>query len=109
MALQVSPDVLVYDDSNFHSLVTPPPDMSRGHQPRNWQTHGYCQAWRGASGFPKELIVPRSEWDARWEEKQAKKATLRHMAEAAGLPHKDQNGTNYCWGNGPVHCCEVML
>lgn len=108
MPLEV-PDSLVIDESNFHVSVSPPEGQSRGHIPRNWEVNGFCQAWRGASPFPKELIVPRDQWDERLTEMQAKKATLKDLAIAAGLPCKDQNGTNYCWINAPTHCCELML
>lgn len=32
---------------------------------------------------------------------------LREVVDLAGLICKDQNGTNYCWGNAPTHCYEV--
>lgn len=46
-------------------------------------------------------LIPRSEWDARYDEQQARKTGLRHIRATMnkGKPHKslDQNGQGYCW------------
>lgn len=61
-----------------------------------------------ATAFPRELLIPRSEWQARIQEMEERKTRLSDLVEQAGLPCKDQNGTYYCWINAPVHCLEVM-
>ncbi len=46
-------------------------------------------------------LIPRSEWDARYDEQQARKNGLRHLKQTMnkGKPHLsfDQNGQGYCW------------
>ncbi|HNB60026.1 MAG TPA: C1 family peptidase [Phycisphaerales bacterium] len=61
-----------------------------------------------AEPFPTSLLIPRSEWQARIEERKRLKITCRDLCKAAGLPPKDQQRTNYCWINAPTYCCEVV-
>lgn len=61
-----------------------------------------------ATPFPAELLIPRSEWQARIQEMEERKTRISDQVDQAGLPCKDQNGTNYCWINAPVHLIEVM-
>jgi len=61
-----------------------------------------------AEPFPSELIIPRSEWQARIEERKARKRGLRYLTRFAGLKCKDQGQTNYCWINAPAYCCEIV-
>jgi len=53
-------------------------------------------------------VIPRSEWAARVEEMEKTKSRLSDMAYLAGLKCKDQNGTNYCWINGPAYAMEML-
>lgn len=107
-----------YNDHNIDDLVIiennrpgpdQPPDQSRGQEPRDYSRHPHGAAWRGASPFPAGMKIPRDQWDQRIEEKERKKLNLSDRMRAAGLPCKDQNGTNYCWINAPVHCSEIRL
>lgn len=59
------------------------------------------------SGFDLQLI-PRSEWQARIQEQEQRKTRTSDLTTQAGLPCKDQNGTNYCWINAPVYCVETI-
>ena len=62
-------------------------------------------------GFAKSFdipIIPRGEWDDRIEEIEKTRSRLSDLSYAAGLKCLDQNGTNYCWANGPVYCVEVV-
>lgn len=61
-----------------------------------------------ANPFPEELLIPRSEWQARIEERVALKAQLSDMCDQADLPCLNQEQTNYCWANAPTYCCEVV-
>lgn len=61
-----------------------------------------------ASGFPADLLVPRSEWRARCEEMDRAKSSVADLCDQAGLKVKDQGRTNFCWANGPVHCVEIV-
>jgi hypothetical protein len=61
-----------------------------------------------AEPFPDSLLIPRSEWQARIEEREERKATLQTYLDAYGVQVKDQGRTNYCWINAPTYCVEVM-
>jgi hypothetical protein len=58
--------------------------------------------------LPSEIKpIPRSEWDARFEEQEAQKSSLYHLKlhdMADGKPHVslDQNGQGYCWAYSQV-------
>lgn len=70
-------------------------------------TDGY--AYSGvAEPFPRELLIPRSEWQARIQEMEERKTRVSDLCEQAGLICKDQGRTNYCWINAPVYCMEVL-
>ena len=53
-------------------------------------------------------LVPRSDWQAIIQEMEQRKTRLSDRVTAAGIPHKDQGSTNYCWANGPVHAVEIL-
>lgn len=61
-----------------------------------------------ATAFPSALLVPRNEWQARIEQTERTQSRLSDLCTLAGLPHKDQASTNYCWANAPVYAMEVM-
>lgn len=66
---------------------------------------------RSAAAFSKADLIPRSEWDARIAKKDEDKSWLHDLisdkSRSYYVPVKDQNGTNYCHGYGPVHAAEV--
>lgn len=61
-----------------------------------------------ASPFPKELLIPRSEWQALIQEMEETESRISDLCHLMNLPHKDQASTNFCWGNAPVHCDEIV-
>lgn len=61
-----------------------------------------------ARPLPPEWLIPRSEWQARIEEREARKARLSDIVDQAGLPCKDQQQTNYCWANATTHTLEIV-
>lgn len=61
-----------------------------------------------ADPFPSNLIIPKSEWQARIREMEETKTRLSDLMTQAGLPCKDQERTNYCWINAPTHCVEIV-
>jgi hypothetical protein len=61
---------------------------------------------RSTTTFPKELLVPRSEWQARIKEMEEQKSRHSDIVTTAGLPCKDQDQTNYCWINAPTYAVE---
>ncbi len=62
---------------------------------------------------PSEMeIIPESEWDARYDEQEAKQSSLEHiyLSGEGGKPafiNLDQNGDGYCWAYSSGHA--VML
>lgn len=60
---------------------------------------------------PSEIdLIPESEYDARYEEREEQQSGLEHLYLRGGTPafkHLDQNPEPYCWAYGAVHA--VML
>lgn len=65
-------------------------------------------AMANAPAFPRHLVIPSSEWQARIQEKEETKTRLSDIADRAGLPCKDQAQTNYCWINAPSYAFELL-
>ena len=61
-----------------------------------------------ASPFDDSLLIPRSEWQARIQEMHERESFLSDFIRASKLPPKDQQRTNFCWANAPVHCLEIV-
>jgi len=95
----------IIDDSTHSALLLEPDGMSKGLMtgPRP-----AGEGYQAAVPFPAHLMIPESEWQARIQEREERKTRLSDLVDQAGLPCKDQNGTNYCWINAPVHCIEIM-
>lgn len=107
---------VVIDDGTPMSIVEAaarcPDGFSTGYVPEQRAAFGagpddyaYGDA---AVAFPQELIIPPSDWPGMIQEMEERKTRVSDLVEQAGLPCKDQNGTNYCWINAPTHCVEVM-
>ena len=82
----------------------PPQGMSSGLEQRNLNEDPI-------GGFSKGFdipTIPRYDWDDRIEEIEKTKSRLSDLSYHAGLECLNQNGTNYCWANGPVYCVEVV-
>lgn len=101
---QIYRNEIIIDDSTPLEACFPPVGFSRGLET------GYRAAplYDASVPFPAELLIPESEWQARIQEKEERKLRLSDLVDQAGLPCKDQNGTNYCWINAPTHCIEIM-
>lgn len=52
-------------------------------------------------------LIPRSEWEARWQEQEDQKSSLEHLFLDAGWDCFDQNGQGYCWAYSVGHT--IML
>jgi hypothetical protein len=50
-----------------------------------------------AMPFPQELIIPRSEWQARIQEKNEQKSWMYDLMLSNGVKIKNQKQINYCW------------
>ncbi len=93
----------IIDDTN-DSALTPPPGMSTGLDPRDMGKHPF-----GGLAKPFDLpIIDRSEWYDRIKEMEDSESLLSNTCDYLGMKCLDQNGTNYCWANGPVYCVEAV-
>lgn len=104
------PDELVIDDEtiNKQSAIADilfNPTFGRGLDLSERTDEGYGSA---AERFPRELLVPRSEWEPRIKEMEERKSRISDISLISGLPCKDQGQTNYCWINAPTHCVEII-
>jgi hypothetical protein len=60
-----------------------------------------------ADPFPASLLIPRSEWQARIAEREARGQDWHTRLTAAKWVVKDQARTNFCWINAPVATLEM--
>jgi hypothetical protein len=99
------PNEPVIDDSTPEPQ--PPAGQLRGLDLRMRPREGHAYGDLAAQ-FPSNLLIPRSEWQARIEEMEQTKTRISDLIRQANSPCKDQNGTNLCWINAPVRCVEIM-
>lgn len=87
----------VLDDFADNDLLFPP-SHGRGLDtgaPGYGSVAGYAGV---AEPFPAELLIPESEWQARIEEQDARRASPWHLAYERGpVTIKDQGQLPYCW------------
>lgn len=109
---------IIIDDTNAH-LHYPQRDRSKIVMPdgtevsKGYESRPYDKVPVGSvAAAPKyDKRIPRSEWPARIEEREKRdggKHLLSNVLKRAGIPSKNQNGTNYCWYNGPVGAFECI-
>lgn len=94
---------VLHDTTNSDEFF--PKDKGRGLQLYHRGSSGYAGV---ANPFPDSLLIPRSEWQARIKEREEKKSRIRDLCDQAKLPPKDQDQTDFCWGNAPTYLTEVM-
>lgn len=97
----------IIHDSTPMDLCLPPSGGERGLMLVRGSGEDYVYG-ELAKPFPQELLIPRSEWQARIQEKEERKTRLSDLITQAGLPEKDQNGLSYCWIFGPTQTIEVV-
>jgi hypothetical protein len=100
------PGEFIIDESSPEHATAPPPGLGRGLLLGERRTP--FGAIPNAERFPSHLMVPRSEWQDRCQEMEERKSRLSDLATKAGLICKNQQQTNFCWANAPVHCMEVV-
>lgn len=97
--------MLVINDTTSPDLLFPK-HVARGldlsSRPRGYAYSGTAEQ------FPQELLIPRSEWQARIEENVKDKSQLSDICTQAGLVCKSQAQTQFCWANAPTYCTEVL-
>ena len=76
---------------------------------------GYEGFWRPSDGFAdaipfdSSLMIPKSEVQARIEEREKRGLGLYNLIKQKGLTVLNQGQTNYCWINGPTYGLMVRL
>lgn len=92
------PNEVIIDDT-YTSADHIPDGMSKGRVARD-----YASFPRGCykSADTNVPYLEPSTWGAIIDEKVAQKTQLSDIMIAAGIDSLDQNGTNYCWANGPI-------
>lgn len=98
-------EIIINDESPL-SVFETPDGMSRGLD-LGMRGPGDYEYGEFATPFPDELYVPESDWQGIIQEQEEQKTRISDLIRFKKLPHKDQNGTNYCWINAPTHCVEV--
>lgn len=99
--------MLVINDTNYRQHINPP--IIDG----SWKSKGYEGMWKPRCRKPKSFrelgipLIPESEWISRTKQNEESRSNIKSLCVDLGLPCLDQNGTNYCWINAPVHCCEI--
>lgn len=56
-------------------------------------------------------LIPESEWDARYDEQEARQSSLEHLYLRSGGPafvNLDQNGHGYCWSYSTGHAIMML-
>jgi hypothetical protein len=99
---------IIIDDSTPISAILPPPGQSCGLLPR-WTDERF--AAHGSMPFAQDFdlpLIPRSEWDDRIADMERTKSRISDLMIQGGLKSLDQNGTNYCWANGPTTAVEAI-
>lgn len=99
-------EIIINDETTEEMYMPQAPDQGRG---LALDMRGFGDYVYGsfAAPFPQELLIPRSEWQARIQEMEEQKSRISDLINLKKLPHKDQGSTNYCWINAPVHCVEI--
>lgn len=49
-------------------------------------------------------LIPRSEWDARYDEQEEQESSIEHLYLRAGWENLDQESDGYCWVYSGGHC-----
>lgn len=90
-------------DEDFHPLTAL---GLRGRRPRDYEKQplGFMSC-APAYALP---LIPRWEYDERIRDLEKAQARIPDICDAMGLRVKNQEGTNYCWINAPVHCLEII-
>ncbi|MCA9366714.1 hypothetical protein KC887_00415 [Candidatus Kaiserbacteria bacterium] len=96
----------VIDDSNYHTFLSDPGASwyGRGRIARDYEKHPYGSIF-GAYDGP---IIPRDEWRDRIEEMDRTGTRLSDIVRYHRLKTKNQQQTNFCWGNAPVQALQVI-
>lgn len=99
-------DDLIINDETHEEVHQIPADQGTGLD-LSERGGGEYEYGSVADPFPSQLLIARSEWQARIQEIQANQSAISDQIKLAGLPPKNQAQTLFCWGNAPTHCLEI--
>ncbi len=98
-------EVVINDETRMTRKVVPA-DKGRGLELGRRRTPFGMMS--EAPAFPREMLIPRSEWQARIQELEETESRCSDNATAFMLPCKDQAQTNFCWINAPTYAFELI-
>lgn len=61
-----------------------------------------------AQPFPRHLLIPRNEWQARIQEIKETGSSNADLARFFKIPVLNQANTNFCWMNSPVFAAMII-
>lgn len=106
--------MFIIDDSTNNDLLYRKEDgkyMAHGHDPAKVDL-SLLQPMQSIFGdAPGQIpLIPRSEWDARFEEQERLQSSLQHLRDRQpqGMPTLYQNGQGYCWAYSTTRACEYL-
>lgn len=96
-------NIPIIDDDSATTDIAFPKDAKFGLVPRDFATSPKTMF----SAMPSEIkTIPRSEWDARYDEQEEQQSSLEHIYLNGGQPafvNLDQNGHGDCWLFSTAH------
>lgn len=96
----------IIDDGTTDAALLHPPGLGKGLE---LPPKVLGRQYKGtADAFPQNLLVPKSEVQARVEERKSAKRTLQALCDWRKIPPKNQGQTNFCWVNSPTYAVEVI-
>lgn len=85
--------------------------MAHGHDPSQVDPNLFGSIRTLFGDAPGQIpLIPRSEWDARFEEQERLESSLQHLRDRQpnGMPTLYQNGQGYCWAYSTTRACEYL-
>lgn len=104
MAELYKSSIPIYDPDTVNADILFPKDRSFGLVPRDYSIDP-----EPMFAQPSDMqIIPRTEWDARYDEQEETQSSLEHiyLSGPGGTPafvNLDQNGNGYCWAYSTGH------
>lgn len=94
---------IISDDPSTATVADLPPGSAKGYVPRDYAVDPPTMF----SALPSSIVlIPRSEWDARFDEQEQQQSSLEHLYLRGGQPafeNLDQNGYGDCWAFSTGH------
>jgi hypothetical protein len=103
---QLYKNEVIFNDETPAESLDVPVGMGRGLD-LGLRGPGEFEYGEFANPFPKELLIPRSEWQARIQEMEEQKSRISDLIRLKKFPCKNQKSTNFCWIFAPTHCVEI--